>query len=419
MQRGDTTKVSNGGSTAPLGENDTGEDYGNPTDPQEPVAKRPRVTVLTSAASPSSLLNAFSNINEPVVNQEAFSSNPDRKHAAPAGGAKGETGEKKNTGTAKEKEDTASDRDDGTPKNGETAIIADRPGDKDNEMVRKAMRGAVAYLDRLTSEAEKYSRETTTDVEVQLTKMKNRVMRMFDDKIAELKNQVQSNFANSLRNLTSLNTEGYTGRQKLFCPERRMSDMLCTTFPGFFIVYGTHILDLPMHILVSIAEYLPPQDLVALRSTCFDFWDAVQAATAHNCTLSTEAHKQALGNYSLVGAETIVTPTFDLRFAVTVRVGGTIVVNYSLEKKKLHAQPKKLKIAITDMDKTPLAHTKDVITTWQLGDMHHNHSRYMIPCHFDSTLEKGFKAPDKFRLDITLNDWFDCGTCLTPRSSSN
>ncbi|KAH3714518.1 hypothetical protein Pelo_18972 [Pelomyxa schiedti] len=190
----------------------------------------------------------------------------------------------------------------------------------DSKTVRSTVSDGISYLDILASQAEKGTREVSTEIDEALEELKSFLVKKIDCKIARLKAQAQRNMTMSLTQLKSLNTATFKGTQRVFYPKERAHNLLGDTFTDIareiFIVQGTHILDLPIAVLVHVVEYLKPRSWGMLRTVCFKFWKAVCELTrTGNITLSTAVQWEH-EEWKLVGGDTVVTPTGDFEFKV-------------------------------------------------------------------------------------------------------
>ncbi|KAH3763000.1 hypothetical protein Pelo_5137 [Pelomyxa schiedti] len=212
-------------------------------------------------------------------------------------------------------------------------------------MVSSVVKGAFVYLDRLAVDAQKSANEANVEVDDTLSKIRAEMLAMVDAKIGKLKAEIQSNLETSFNKLKSLNSNDYTGKQRLLCSRERLMKVLRTSLEEISIFKGTHILDLPVAVLSRIICYLPRKSILAARATCLQLWDAV-ACGCRDSPISTEAHKGShpiLGEaWMFTGKDTFSTPCMTFQVSVVKIPTGGIGVYFRVIKRKLYAQAKKV-----------------------------------------------------------------------------
>ncbi|KAH3722644.1 hypothetical protein Pelo_18650 [Pelomyxa schiedti] len=221
--------------------------------------------------------------------------------------------------------------------------------------VRATISDAVAYLDTLASQAEDSKREVTVEIEQSFDELQSFLQREVARNVAMLKAEAQRNMTSSLAQLKTLNTADFKGKQRLLYPKVRVRKVFETAFGAvsryIFLVQGTHIVDLPIPVLVHILQYLNPTSLIAVRAVCFQFWKAVCEVTrTDSIALSTDVQRKQKhdgGKYrwKLVDGDTLETPTGDFQFQVS-SPEETICLRICLAAKRLFAQPKHFKVVI-------------------------------------------------------------------------
>ncbi|KAH3761693.1 hypothetical protein Pelo_6493 [Pelomyxa schiedti] len=215
------------------------------------------------------------------------------------------------------------------------------------------VRDAVVYLKRLAADTEKSAVEATAQVNDGLGKLKAEMVALVDKRIGLLKENIQSNLASSFNRLKTLNTNDYSGNQRLIIPSERLLSALGSSLNDIYILVGTHILDLPVPVLSQIVGYLPAKSVLNVRSVCLQFRDVVSKVYGcDGCTFSAKAIKDG-DSWWIAEGDIISTPCMDFELEVrTKKPAGTLQVRLLLSKKKLYAHDKTVSIQVTANKKT-------------------------------------------------------------------
>ncbi|KAH3767548.1 hypothetical protein Pelo_577 [Pelomyxa schiedti] len=208
-----------------------------------------------------------------------------------------------------------------------------------NESVRGVVLTASTYLTHLASEADRRTREVTEAIDITFESLKKDIITMLDAKQCLLRSEAETYLQASFNKLKFLNTD-FLLEQKLLFPKERITFEMRNALRDISLYHGAHILDLPIGILASVMQFLPPQSVLACRLVCYQFWQSAQKAFSSDGCCSIELFK-------FPGSDTVVSPAMDFEFHINKTPDGSLGVNIFVSKKKLYAHPKQVTLQIT------------------------------------------------------------------------
>ncbi|KAH3742999.1 hypothetical protein Pelo_15612 [Pelomyxa schiedti] len=266
-----------------------------------------------------------------------------------------------------------------------------------SDVVSSIVRDAIANLDRMAGEAEKRANDVTLEIDDKLTQIRTEMVTMVDAKIAKLKAEVHTNLVTSLNKLKSFNSADYTVKQSFICPGDNLLRGLAHSLDEFYVLQGTHILELPPDVLRQIIGYLPPESVVSTRAVCTSFLEAVQTVYAcKSCTFSVEARRSGQ-TWIITGNNNFVTPCMDFKMALEPHQVGLGFFLY-ITKKRLYAQAKAVHVELDEVGTERPATTVTVnYSTTYLSEMARRQLGRGGSIAFSP-------VPKKLRITITIND---------------
>ncbi|KAH3761696.1 hypothetical protein Pelo_6496 [Pelomyxa schiedti] len=262
----------------------------------------------------------------------------------------------------------------------------------------------LAPIVRYDNDAQESAAQVTAQVEDSVDKLRSEMVSMVDMRIVQLKAEIQANLVNYLNGLRSDKALELPRTQTFIFPRARLLSLLKISLNEMSIHPGAYVLDLPPHVLSQIVGYLPPKSVLAARSVCTQFRDAVsQAYGCRNLTFmfTAQATKDAEAGWRVIGSDIISTPSMNLKVVVckSDKSERRLGVYLYLTQVTLYAQEKTVNIHLTADNKTR-KRTRH-LSLFDLSEMKKNkHTGKGSGFLFGGTTE----MPSEVRISLTIND---------------